>query len=329
MDILTLDKELRSGKIRPAYLITGDERHLILSAKQHVLKTVFRDSTPMIDTYESGKTAIGTLLDAYRTPSLLSPWRCLVAESAEKFKKEDWEALIEIFQDPPTTATLILIADSVRATTTKKFPSSVAVVECKKLYPRQVIGWLNMAARDLGVPISQEAAQFLIDCLGCELGGLQQTLEKLKLYVGSRRLIQMEDVETVAAKTAQKTIFELAEAIGSRQPAEAIRLLNQMGGQGEEPLRLLALVARHLRILAQTQEILTRSGGRVPPDLPKQIGVHPFFAKQYLGQASLWPPKEWAKQFSALNRCDLRLKSSRHKPYAVLEKLIWELNEVC
>ncbi|MBI4125554.1 MAG: DNA polymerase III subunit delta [Deltaproteobacteria bacterium] len=325
MDILTLDKELRAGKIRPAYLITGDERHLALTAKQHILKTVFRDSSPAIDAYDAQKTAIGALLDAYRTPSMFNPWRCLVVESAEKFNKEDWEPLIQVLQDPPPKAVLILIGASVRATTTKKFPASVAVVECKKLYSNQVPGWLNMTARDLGVPISQEAAQFLIDCVGTELGILYQTLEQLKLYVGNRPLIQMEDVETVAAKTAQKTIFDLTRAIGEKKPQGAIRLLNKMEEQGEEPLRILVLIARHLRILARTQEILTHAQGGVPPDFAKQIGVHPFFAKEYLGQARGWPARGWAKSFSALNRCDLRLKSSRNKPYAVMEKLIWEL----
>lgn len=327
MDILTLDKELRSGKIRPAYLITGEEDCLALFAKRHIIRTVFGEQKPSLDSFEAQRTAIGTLLDAYRTPSMFDPWRCLVVDSAEKFKPEDWEALIKVWQDPPPKATLILMATSVRATTTKKFPNAIAVVECKKLYANQAAGWLNLAARDLGVPIAQEAAGFLIDCVGTELGALQQTLEKLKLFVGGKRLITMEDVEAVAAKTAQKSIFDLTEAIGLKKPQAALKLLNRMEDQGEEPLHLLALIARHLRILAQTQEVLRQSQGRAPPDFAKRIGVHPFFSRQYLEQARFWPASRWAKQFSALNRCDLRLKSSRHKPYAVMEKLIWELNE--
>lgn len=327
MDILALDKELRAGKIRPAYLILGEEHFLARTAREQILQTVLGDARAAPDVYDAQKTAIGTLLDAYRTPSLLSPQRVLLVTSIEKWKKEEWETLAGVLQNPTPQACLILAGGSVKSPYLKKLPASAGVIECKKLYPRQAAGWLNMEARRLGTPLSEETAQFLIECVGTELGTLRQSLEQLKLFVGKKRLIQIEDVEAVAAKSAQRSVFDLAQAVGERRPERSIRLLRRMEEQGEEPLHLLALIARHLRLLARTQDIIGNAGGRLPPDFAKQIGVHPFFAKEYPTQARRWPAGGWRDVFRALRRCDWRLKSSRNKPYAVMEKLVWEISE--
>ena len=323
MDILTLDQELRSDKIRPCYLIVGEERHLALTAKKHILKTIFKEGAVSPDVFSAAKSSLAKIIDALKTPSMLTPWRCVVVEEADEFDKKDWEAF-KNFSIPPK-ATLILIAEKLTATVLGKLGPQVSVVECKNLYPRQVAGWINMTARDLGVPISQEAASFLVDCVGTDLGTLSQTLEMLLLYVGSRKIIQLEDVEVVAARSAQKNVFELTNAMGGKNPAQATKCLETILDQGEEPLRILGMIARHFRLLATAQEILAGSGGQMGPDFSKKLGVHPFFAKDYVAQAKRWKSNRWGKCFEALFECDSALKSSRHEPRAVLEKFIWEL----
>ena len=328
MDILNLDQELRSDKIRQGYLIVGPERHLALTAKQHILKTIFRDqedqeSAP--DLFWASKTKTGTILDSFRTPSLFSKHRAVVVEEEGEWKKKEWEAIQKIFSSPSPNATLIILAESITAAVLGKFPSAVGVIECKKLYPRQVAGWIGMEVRGLGLNISQEAASVLVDCVGTDLGELHHTLEMLSLYVGSRKLVQLEDVEAVAAKTAQKSIFEMTNAVGAKNPMQATKFLNAILDQGEEPLKILSLIARHFRLLAKAQEILAESRGGLPPDFAKRLGVHPFFAKDYADQTKRWKQNEWGKCFEALFKCDTQLKSSRHEASAVLGKLIQDL----
>lgn len=325
MDILQLDKELRSNQIRPGYWLIGEEAHLVLTAKKHILKAIFKETKPMTDVYSAAQTPLGKILDSLNTPSLLTPHRCVVVEDAEKFKKEAIDALAAFFKKPPPQTFLVLLAEDFKAAALKKFPAAVGIVECKKLYPRQASGWVNMELRGLGVPISKEAADFLVEWVGCELGMLHQTLEQLVLYVGKRKIIQVEDVEAVAARSARKNVFDLTQAIGEQKPAQAIRWLQEIFDQGEEPVRVLGMIARHCRLLASAQAILAESGGAAPADLPKQLGVHPFFAKDYVSQARRWSKTGWPKCFERLALCDRSLKSSRNRPQIVLEKLIWEL----
>lgn len=317
MDILQLDQELRANKIRPCYVIAGPERFLALAARRQIVKAIFKDAPPTADFFQAFKHRLGEILDCLRTPSMFAPWRLVVVDEGEKFKKKDWEGIKKYLEGRPQKETLIVFTDSSK--TDFHLPSSAAVIECKKLYPRQVLGWLNMEASHQKIPISREAASFLVDCVGTDLGEISQTLQKLTLFVGNQRLINLQDVEKAVARTAQKNLFDLTNAIGRRELRSALKQLDQILDQGEEPLKTLALIARHFRLLARAQELLAAGASA---DIARALKVHPFFAKDYVEQARHLPSGGWTRRFKALYACDKSLKSSRHKPNLILEKLV-------
>lgn len=319
MDILQLDHELRASKIRPCYVIAGPERFLALAARRQIVKAIFKDAPPTADFFQASKHSLGQILDCLRTPSMFALWRLVMVDEGEKFKKKDWEGLKKYLEGRSQKETLIVFSDSAKSDF--HLPPAAAVIECKKLYPRQVLGWLNLEASHQKIPISREAASFLVDCVGTDLGELSQTLQKLSLFVGNQRLINLQDVEKAVARTAQKNLFDLTNAIGRRELKSALRQLEQILDQGEEPLKTLALIARHFRLLARAQELLAKSGiGEA--NIAKELKVHPFFAKDYVEQARRLSQGGWARRFQALYACDKSLKSSRHKPNLILEKLV-------
>lgn len=318
MDILQLDHELRASKIRACYVIAGPERFLALAARRQIVKAIFKDAPPTADFFQASKHSLGQILDCLRTPSMFAPWRLVVADEGEKFKKKDWEGLRKYLEGRPQKETLIVFTDSAKSDF--QLGPAAAVIECKKLYPRQVLSWLNMEAAHQKIPISREAASFLVDCVGTDLGELSQTLQKLSLFVGNQHLVNLPDVEKAVARTAQKNLFDLTNAIGRRELKSALKQLDQILVQGEEPLKTLALIARHFRLLARAQELLAKSGGEA--NIAKELKVHPYFAKDYVAQARRLPAGGWARRFQALYACDKSLKSSRHKPNLILEKLV-------
>ena len=336
MDITQLDRDLRAKKIAHGYLLAGPERHLVLTAQRQILNAVFGDAPQSVDRFSFEKAKLAAVLDSLNTASLLTPRKVVIAEEADRLKKADWEALKNYLAKPNPQSVLILVGEEL---TRNRIPrtalvdkshevsgsSCLAVVECKKLYPNQLPAWINMEAKNLGAQISQEAARFLGDLIGAELGAIHQALEKLLLFVGQRGLIQLEDVEKVIANTAQKNVFDMTNAIGLKKSTEALQFLNNILEQGEEPVRIFAMIVRHFRLLAKAQEVLAKNGPNAQPALAKELGVHPFFAKDYAVQAKRFRPRGWGKRFETLAESDRALKSSRLKSQAVLEKLILRL----
>ena len=325
MDITQLDRDLRAKKIAHGYLLAGPERHLVLTAQRQILNAVFGDAPQSVDRFSFEKAKLAAVLDSLNTGSLLTPRKVVIAEEADRLKKADWEVLKNYLAKPNPQSVLILVAEAIKPGDLKSLSSKTTIVECKKLYPNQLPAWINMEAKNLGAQISQEAARFLGDLIGAELGAIHQALEKLLLFVGQRGLIQLEDVEKVIANTAQKNVFDMTNAIGLKKSTEALQFLNNILEQGEEPVRIFAMIVRHFRLLAKAQEVLAKNGPNAQPALAKELGVHPFFAKDYAVQAKRFRPRGWGKRFETLAESDRALKSSRLKSQAVLEKLILRL----
>lgn len=323
MDTLQLDQELRSKKIRSCYLVLGPERHLALTAQQQIIKVTLGDSQEGPDRFQAGQTPLHTILDALKSHSLLTPWRVVMVEEVDNFKKKEWETIHAFLEKPLSKATLVLVAEGLKPADLKNLSKAVAIVECKKLYPRQVAFWINIQVKNLGLHISQEAARFLAECVGTDLGVLQQALEKLLLFLGERKLVELKDVEQVVSHTAQRSIFDLTNAIGEKNRYQALQCLDNVLDHGEEPLKAFALIARHFRLLAKAQEILVSGGGDV--NFAKVLQVHPFFAKDYAAQSKKFEGRGWDRRFARLLACDRALKSSRLKPQLILEKLILDL----
>jgi DNA polymerase-3 subunit delta len=141
--------------------------------------------------------------------------------------------------------------------------------------------------------------------------------------VGKRSLIELSDVETSVAETTQRTIFELTDALGERNVHRAVQMLANVIDHGQAPVMILAMIARHFRILLKAKEVAGRISN--PAEIARYLGVHPFFAKQYADQANNFSLNELKDNFAKLSECDRELKSSRLSRLRILEHLVMEI----
>jgi len=323
MKFQEIDSELRAGKLRSVYIFHGPERFLMTTSLALIQKILFPDGSSQADRFHVGEKTISQILDILKTSSMFSPAHLLVIDEAEKLKKEDWDLLKGYWKNPVEKSVLVLLATKVGVAVTRENSKAIAVIECKTPYPREIPSWIQMEARRLGVQISQGASAALAEAVGTDLGQISQSVEKLSLYVGDKKLIDLEDVEKVVANTASRTVFEMTNAIGNRKALEATKLIDNLLGQGEAPLKILAMISRHFRILAKAQEGLAR--GMAERDLAGLLKVNPFFVRDYVSQAKHFRPKDWPARFKILYACDKSLKSSRLSGQQTLEKTIWKL----
>lgn len=319
MTLAELDSELRSGKLRSVYLCYGPERSLILSAVDLIRQTL--DVALQADRFTAGIHPAHRILETLKTPNLLSPKRLVIVEEIDDLKKEEWSLLKTYAEQPTPDVTLVLTGASAKE---KSWPKEVFVLECKTLYPREVPSWINMEARRLGIKISFEAAHLLAEQVGSDLGVLHQALEKLTLFAGKTNLITPETVKKVVAGSREESVFDLTRALGEKNLRKVAVSLQNLLEQGEPGVRVLGMVARHLRLLSKTQDYLKE--GCSDRELAARLKVHPFFVKEYVQQSKQWSHAEWGRHFRRLSRCDRKLKSSRIKTHLILEK---ELLSLC
>jgi DNA polymerase-3 subunit delta len=192
-----------------------------------------------------------------------------------------------------------------------------------------------------GKRLAPEAHELVVRRAGTELALLTSELEKLCLYVGEQPSITEADVRLVFRDMAESWIFDFTGALATRQLARTLPLLRGLLAQGEPPLRLLAMIAREVRMLLVARECLDGPlrgkwradapfnvfQSRVLPQLDVETSeafgkAHPFVLYRRFQDAARLDSRSLRHALVLLSDLDLRFKSSRGDPALLLEVFV-------
>ena len=109
-------------------------------------------------------------------------------------------------------------------------------------------------AREYGLKFEGDAMEYFNAMAGENTRQIENELEKLDLYVGERRVVTANDVRDIVPQTKNSIIFELGNAIISRQLGLALAMVDVLLEQGENAVGiLLAAVVPKIKSLAQVK----------------------------------------------------------------------------
>lgn len=324
MNLAQLTGELGKGRIRPAYLVAGEEPLLRDAALAALEAAVLADGPRdfNFDRLEAGSASPGRLVDALGTLPLMASRRLVVLREGEGRSAgldEAWgrgieQALASLSE--PATAVLVVVARKVdrRSRWVKAFREPAAEVDCAApTATRELVDFLERDARRLGVQIEKDAAELLCERVGPHLLLLRRELEKLELDVGIGGRIDRAAVALAVASVAEESIWELTDAIGQGRTADSLAKLAQMLGQGEASQAVLGALASHFRRLL-------RAGQGEPIKGP------PFVVRKLEQQARRFPPARLLGCLRAIHRADIELKGAGVlRPERALEQLVIQL----
>jgi DNA polymerase-3 subunit delta len=187
---------------------------------------------------------------------------------------------------------------------------------------RDLPAWIQDRARSAAQgpgQISSEAAALLAALIGPDLRLLDLEIEKLLLYAGDR-MVTSEDVQLLVSHAREASIFDLVDCVGRRETGRALRLLHRLLDEGEPPLKLLAMLARQIRILIQLREIGEREMD--PREVARQLKLHPFVVQKGLTQARNFELAQLEAAHERVVQTDWAIKSGRSEPVLALDMLV-------
>ncbi|MBL7178735.1 MAG: DNA polymerase III subunit delta [Pseudomonadota bacterium] len=100
-----------------------------------------------------------------------------------------------------------------------------------------------------GKTIDQGAFQAMCEMTGFDLRTFNQNLEKLVNYVGDRKQIVIDDVESVLERTKEDPVYELTNAVSDRNIERTLFYLDSLLVVDLHPLQLLAAITNQIRKL--------------------------------------------------------------------------------
>ena len=240
---------------KPAYLIHGDDHGRIAERRGSLRSVAERESgasgAEVLEGDDATPEAAAAALSAM---TFAIGRRFVIVDGVERWKEADVKqhvvpAVAGI--DEQTTVAFFAREDG-RAKAPKALVEAVKkaggdVVGEQVLKAKELPRWVQQQARRLGVELDHPAAQALVGAVGERQQRLLRELEKLALEHGAGASLGVEDVEAVAAPSAERQVWGLVDALVARDRAAATRAFVQLRGQGESLARLVPLMARRVR----------------------------------------------------------------------------------
>jgi DNA polymerase III subunit delta len=327
MEVAALLDKLSSSEPEPVYVLHGPERFLVDEAIARLRAAVL--AGPMAELnfrrMRAEDCSGAEILAEARSMPMLAKRRLVVVESVDKLKTDDWDVLDPYLAAPHPETCLVLVAAhlDLRKGAVSRANRRGQVHKAEPLKDDRVGEFARSRAAARKVRLDPGAVAALGAAVGADCAALDDAVERLGLYAGEGGLATEKDVAEVVTAVRQHSVFELVEAIGNRNPAAALALLVRLLGHREEPLRLAALVARHLRQLlgAKIHDHMGTDHGA----LAGLLGVPPFVVKKLLAQGRRFRGREIEAALARLARADVELKSSRRPDDLVLEEAVMDL----
>lgn len=182
--------------------------------------------------------------------------------------------------------------------------------------------WITQRATSEGVTLQPEAARRLAQLAAGQLQRLATEIAKLATYVGPGGTIDVAAVEVLVPDSRETRAFDLTDALARGERSHALALLHELLDAGQQPLMILALIARQIRILVQVKDLAgqgVRSG-----DIATAVGLAPFLVDKTVALARRFSFDQLAAAQRACLEVDTALKRSRMTPDLALDLLISE-----
>ena len=328
MEAFTFLDAAGKSKPRPAYVLAGDEAFLKRRVRAALDQLLIGDADPAfaVSAISGDRAEWPAIRAELDTLPFLSPRRVVVVEAADPFVTKYRAALEKFVADPSKVGTLVLDVKTWPSNTKlAKLVPDAATITCKTPSADKLGTWCREWAKTAyDKSLDADAAGWLVELAGPEMGVLDQELAKLAVYVGDAKAISREDVDRLVGRGRNAETFAIFEKIAAGRPADALALLERLIEQGEDPLALLGAFSWQLRQLGQVNSYLRSGLG--PAAAMDRAEVKPFTRGRvdtllrHLGRRRLDMLYDW------LLEADLGMKgSSQLPPRVIMERLVVKL----
>jgi DNA polymerase-3 subunit delta len=276
---------------KPAYLIHGDDHGRIAERRARLRALAESESgTGGVEVLEGDAATPEQAAAALQAMTFALGRRFVIVEGVERWKAGDLEPLVQALQPPPPDTTIAFFArEESRAKApdglhelVKQAGGDIAAEQTVK--PWELPKWVAARGRELGLEFDRGAASALIRHVGDRQQRLVRELEKMELELGPGATVTEQTVDDLAATSAERKVWTLADAIVAGDDALAQRCLLELRAQGERLPGLIWNVAKRLR---EANDIATRlNAGQSPAQVRKGLRMPTKAAERLIDDVS-------------------------------------------
>jgi len=275
---------------KAAYLIHGDDHGRIAERRANLRAMAEAESGANgVELFEGDAGTPEAVAAALNAMTFALGRRFIVVDGVEGWKERELEPLVAAIAAiaPDTTVAFFAREESRKKApdglheAVRKAGGNISAEQSVKSWelPKWVIG----QARELGLQLDPDAARALIASVGDRQQRLLRELEKLALWAGPNAQLGPAEVEELAAPSAERRAWTLADALVAGDTQAATRAYLTLRAQGERVPGLLYWMAQRVRTALDIAQGLDR--GEPPAQIKRRLRMPSRAADRLIADA--------------------------------------------
>ena len=325
-------KDLKNRKFKPLYLLHGEEPYFIDLVSNYVEHHVLPEHERGFNqTVVYGKdTDIMTVLNAAKRYPMMADYQVVLVKEAQDMKwgkdddnKKGIDPVLSYLENPLPSTILVFCYKygkfDKRKKTYKAIEKKGLIFESATLYDNKVPAWVEGYVSDKGYKMNQQGSAMIAEYLGNDLSKIANELDKLMLNVSAGQEITLKHIQDNIGISKEYNVFELQTALTKKDAYKVNQIINYFDANPKS--NPIVLVLGNLNNFFSKVLVYHYVKDKTPQNLAREMGVNPYFIKEYEQAARNYPLGKIFQVISYLREYDLKSKGvESNAPHGELMK---------
>jgi DNA polymerase-3 subunit delta len=312
-------KDIKIKKVKPVYLLHGDENYFIDEISNYIEHHFLPEAEKGFNqTVLYGRdTELMTVLNAAKRYPMMADYQVVLVKEAQDMrwgKDDDDKKTINPllnYLDNPLKSTILVFCYKhgkfdKRKKTYKAIEKNGLVFESTPLYDNKVPAWVESYVKQKGYRIDQQASAMMAEYLGNDLSKIANELEKLMLNILAGQEISLKIIQENIGISKEYNVFELQTALANKNVVKVNRIINYFGANPKA--NPIVLVLGNLNNFFSKVLAYHYVKDKSPQNVARELGVSPYFVKDYEQAARGFDHFKSMQIISLLREYDLKSK---------------------
>jgi len=310
-------KDLKNRKFKPLYLLHGDEPYFIDLVSDYIEGGLLSEAEKGFNqTVLYGKdTDIMTVLNAAKRYPMMSDYQVVLIKEAQDLKwgreEDDKKSLNPVlsYLENPLPSTILVFCHKYgkfdkRKKSYKAIEKQGVIFESAAMYDSKLPGWIEDYVKEKQYRINTQASNMLAEYLGNDLSKIANELDKLMLNVERGQEITLKHIQDNIGISKEYNVFELQTALAKKDAYKVNQIINYF--EANPKSNPIVLVLGNLN--NYFTKVLAFHYLKDKSTAAKELGINPYFVKDYEQAARSFNYTKTMDIISALREYDLKSK---------------------
>jgi DNA polymerase-3 subunit delta len=310
-EINEIVSDIKSGRVKPIYLLTGEEPYYIDKISDFIEENILEEQEKEFNqTVMYGRDIeIEDIVGAAKRFPMMAEKQVIIIKEAQ-YLSRTIDKLAAYAKNPQPSTVLVLNYKynkiDKRKAVFKAIRSSGLVYESKRLYENQVADWIRRVLGGKNYQVEPKAAQMLVEFLGTDLSKINNELQKLITILPPQTIITPQHIEDNIGISKDYNNFELRKAVGEKQVLKVNQIIQYFAQnpKGNPLVMTISLLNSFFTQLLIYHGLQNKSRDHVA----KTLGIRPFFVVEYITAARNYPMRKVAQIIALLRDADVKSK---------------------